>query len=338
MSASGSFSHLINEYVYDTAGDLVGRVGSGSVRTETDNLYVNFRIHMLNGTIIQTPTIMINHSIEQPIRITFDPNAGTLIFAWDGNSVVTLIGTMIRPTRVSAFDREYLGTFIGTFEPATPKKTYPEMKCAGCQSKIHNPDHLERHLSPEQAEKYIEYCKKTQTEPTLYCCGCYDVIKNSRYFLAGWLELIRQIRKNEATEEKLEELLSRAERTNENALLIEQTYNRKLDELKKNPLKLVLAEITGIKLRRAKKSFVSTLKKYYGLDVVLDEEAVRNKKLKLKSWQKIIGLQLIRQEIINSSVIGYNHLHFGFGKPREGQTLPSIPIPFMRKPHAIKFI
>ena len=334
MSAAGppNFSSLVQANVYDQDGNIFGRVQSVRYdRDESNCMLLSFRVRTRHDYIVDTPMIAIPDNLSSPISILANSRSGVLTFLWSGNSTTTGFGTILRP---SEFARQY----EGLFEPATPKKKYPEMKCAGCQSKIHNPDHLEKHLSPEQAEKYIQYCKKNQTEPTLYCCGCFDVIKNSRYFLTAWLELIRQMRKNEELEEKLEQLLSRAEKTHENAMLIEQTYNKKLDELKKNPLKLVLAEITGITIRK-KRSVGAIIKKYYGRDVMIDEALfANNKKLKLRIWHKIIGLQLIRQEIINSSVIGYSHLHFGFGKPKEGQTLPSIPIPFMRNPHCIKFI
>jgi len=67
---------------------------------------------------------------------------------------------------------------IGDEEFAIPQiKIDFDMKCTCCEGKIHYPDKLIKLLGNEGTIKYFEFCKKTGTEPQMFCCACFDIVK-----------------------------------------------------------------------------------------------------------------------------------------------------------------
>ncbi len=62
--------------------------------------------------------------------------------------------------------------------PAIPQiKIDFDMKCTCCEGKIHYPDKIIKLLGNEGTIKYFEFCKKTGTEPQMFCCACFDIVK-----------------------------------------------------------------------------------------------------------------------------------------------------------------
>lgn len=95
----------------------------------------------------------------------------------------------LRSTRYSGegfFAQEYACAF------GRKKQKYPKMKCAFCNDKIHSPDYLRKLLGPQQTKKYLEFCKKVGTKPTLYCCRCYKTIKENPKIFEAFNKMIRQ--------------------------------------------------------------------------------------------------------------------------------------------------
>lgn len=52
-----------------------------------------------------------------------------------------------------------------------------DMKCTCCEGKIHYPDKLIKLLGNEGTIKYFKFCTKTGTEPQMFCCACFDIVK-----------------------------------------------------------------------------------------------------------------------------------------------------------------
>ncbi len=90
------------------------------------------------------------------------------------------------------FEREYLSMYNGSTISLSKKQKYPEMTCAFCDDKIHNPEHLRELLGPQQTKKYLEFCKKIDAKPTLYCCKCFKVIKENPKFFKAFNDMIKQ--------------------------------------------------------------------------------------------------------------------------------------------------
>jgi len=62
----------------------------------------------------------------------------------------------------------------------TPKiKIDFDMKCMSCEGKIHYPDKIIKLLGEEGTIKYFDFCKKTGSEPQMFCCGCFAIMKNN---------------------------------------------------------------------------------------------------------------------------------------------------------------
>jgi len=62
----------------------------------------------------------------------------------------------------------------------TPKiKIDFDMKCISCEGKIHYPDKIIKLLGNEGTIKYFDFCKKNGSEPQMFCCACFDIMKNN---------------------------------------------------------------------------------------------------------------------------------------------------------------
>jgi len=53
---------------------------------------------------------------------------------------------------------------------------YPRMKCAHCNSQIHEPQTLWKKLGAEECGNYINFCKKYHQKPMMFCCNCYEMV------------------------------------------------------------------------------------------------------------------------------------------------------------------
>ncbi len=54
-----------------------------------------------------------------------------------------------------------------------------DMKCISCEGKIHYPDKIIKLLGNEGTIKYFDFCKKNGSEPQMFCCACFDIMKNN---------------------------------------------------------------------------------------------------------------------------------------------------------------
>jgi len=76
-------------------------------------------------------------------------------------------------------------TMTGDYDLSEPTQPTPkikidfDMKCTCCEGKIHYPDKLIQLLGEDVTIKYFEFCKKTKTEPQLFCCSCFGLMKNN---------------------------------------------------------------------------------------------------------------------------------------------------------------
>lgn len=70
-----------------------------------------------------------------------------------------------------------------------------EMKCSCCEGKIHYPDKIVQLLGEEKTIKYFEFCKKTGTEPQLFCCSCYGLMQNNKNIISAVNKMNDKIKK-----------------------------------------------------------------------------------------------------------------------------------------------
>jgi len=60
-----------------------------------------------------------------------------------------------------------------------------DMKCTCCEGKIHYPDKMVSLLGVRGAIKYFEFCKKTGSEPQMFCCSCFAIMKNNSNIISA---------------------------------------------------------------------------------------------------------------------------------------------------------
>ncbi len=103
---------------------------------------------------------------------------------------------------------------LGEPTPPTPKiKIDFDMKCTCCDGKIHYPDKLISLLGEDGAIKYFKFCKKTGSEPQLFCCECFGIMKNNSHIISAVNKMNQKIKdlmdlseREEAVEKREKEL------------------------------------------------------------------------------------------------------------------------------------
>jgi len=97
-----------------------------------------------------------------------------------------------RPTvGASAWFREQATTFPYPNTQAHGIEDHPkiefdyDMKCTCCEGKIHYPDKLIKLLGEEGTIKYFKFCKKTNTEPQMFCCSCFGLMSNNSNIISA---------------------------------------------------------------------------------------------------------------------------------------------------------
>lgn len=101
-------------------------------------------------------------------------------------------------------------------EPENPKiKIDFDMKCSCCDGKIHYPDKLIQLLGEKATIKYFEFCKKTKTEPQLFCCSCFGLMKNNSNIISAINKMNQKVKKMADLTEKEEELAKREKELDE---------------------------------------------------------------------------------------------------------------------------
>ena len=69
-----------------------------------------------------------------------------------------------------------------------------EMKCTCCEGKIHYPDKIVKLLGEEGTIKYFEFCKKTGSEPQMFCCSCYALMQNNGNIISAVNKMNQKIK------------------------------------------------------------------------------------------------------------------------------------------------
>ena len=121
----------------------------------------------------------------------------------------------------SAWFREQAETFPypntqAHVEYETPKiKIDYDMKCTCCDGKIHYPDKLIRLLGNKGTIKYFEFCKKTKTEPQLFCCSCFGLMKNNSNIISAINKMNQKVKKMIDLSEREEEVTKREKELDE---------------------------------------------------------------------------------------------------------------------------
>ncbi len=77
-----------------------------------------------------------------------------------------------------------------------------DMKCTCCEGKIHYPDKLIKLLGEEGTLKYFEFCKKTKSEPQLFCCSCFALMSNNSNIISAVNKMNVKIKKMVDLDEK----------------------------------------------------------------------------------------------------------------------------------------
>jgi len=77
-----------------------------------------------------------------------------------------------------------------------------DMKCTCCEGKIHYPDKLINLLGEEGTIKYFKFCKKTNTEPQLFCCSCFALMSNNSNIISAVNKMNVKIKKMMDLDEK----------------------------------------------------------------------------------------------------------------------------------------
>ncbi len=90
-----------------------------------------------------------------------------------------------------------------------------DMKCSCCDGKIHYPDKLIDLLGTTGTVKYFEFCEKTKTEPQLFCCSCFGLMKNNSNIISAVNKMNQKVKKMADLTEKEEELAKREKELDE---------------------------------------------------------------------------------------------------------------------------
>jgi len=84
-----------------------------------------------------------------------------------------------------------------------------DMKCSCCDGKIHYPDKLIDLLGTTGTVKYFEFCEKTKTEPQLFCCSCFGLMKNNSNIISAINKMNQKVKKMMDLSEREEEVTKR---------------------------------------------------------------------------------------------------------------------------------
>ena len=84
-----------------------------------------------------------------------------------------------------------------------------EMKCTCCDGKIHYPDKLIQLLGEEGTIKYFKFCKKTKTEPQMFCCSCFGLMSNNSNIISAINKMNNKIKDMMDLTEREEEVTKR---------------------------------------------------------------------------------------------------------------------------------
>jgi len=174
------------------------------------------------GTAISTAIAQTNRA-QQDLDNTMQQEANARILqpsptlgasAWFGEQTGD-VGTSQpgHPFRTVARD-EPLYYDLGEPTQPTPKiKIDFDMKCTCCDGKIHYPDKLISLLGEEGTIKYFDFCKKNGSEPQLFCCECFGIMKNNSHIISAVNKMNQKIKdlmdlseREEAIEKREKEL------------------------------------------------------------------------------------------------------------------------------------
>ena len=84
-----------------------------------------------------------------------------------------------------------------------------DMKCSCCDGKIHYPDKLIDLLGTTGTVKYFEFCEKTKSEPQLFCCSCFGLMKNNSNIISAINKMNQKIKKMMDLSEREEDVTKR---------------------------------------------------------------------------------------------------------------------------------
>lgn len=90
-----------------------------------------------------------------------------------------------------------------------------DMKCSCCDGKIHYPDKLIDLLGTTGTVKYFEFCKKTKSEPQLFCCSCFGIMKNNSNIISAINKMNQKVKKMMDLSEREEEVTKREKELDE---------------------------------------------------------------------------------------------------------------------------
>ena len=103
----------------------------------------------------------------------------------------------------------------GSSIPEPQLKIDFDMKCSCCDGKIHYPDKLVGLLGNEGTIKYFEFCKKTKSEPQLFCCSCFGIMKNNSNIISAINKMNQKVKKMMDLSEREEEVTKREKELDE---------------------------------------------------------------------------------------------------------------------------
>lgn len=90
-----------------------------------------------------------------------------------------------------------------------------DMKCTCCEGKIHYPDKLIKLLGEEGTIKYFKFCKKTKTEPQMFCCSCFGLMSNNSNIISAINKMNNKIKDMMDLTEREEEVTKREKELDE---------------------------------------------------------------------------------------------------------------------------
>ena len=90
-----------------------------------------------------------------------------------------------------------------------------DMKCTCCEGKIHYPDKLIQLLGEGGTIKYFEFCKKTSTDPQMFCCSCFGLMKNNSNIISAVNKMNLKIKDMMDLSEREEEVTKREKELDE---------------------------------------------------------------------------------------------------------------------------
>ena len=106
------------------------------------------------------------------------------------------------------------------------EEKYGEMKCACCEDHIHFPENILKKLGQKETEAYLEFCKKNNQTPEIFCCKCFKIAENTPKFMNAYLSTFASLRDAQ---------IYKAKMAQDSEVVAEQAreYAKQLLELKK---------------------------------------------------------------------------------------------------------